>query len=474
MPTRSAARPVSLAGSTPGRFTAVVAPVLLVAVMAVSGYSVVRYRPAIVLCYVAAAVALAAHLGVFRRLGAGRTLDPRLGPGRAGLSAALALAGLFTWFVPGFTYLDAAEARTVRAVLAVAALMAAAALASPVRRAADLALSLASTGYLAAGWLLIRGDPAPSIDVWYTLQGAADTMAAGNNIYSEVWLGPPGVMAAFTYLPWTAVLLAPGRWLAGDVRWALIVVTLVAVAILRALPERRGARAIAPGVAALLLVLPGTATQVEQAWTEPLLLSCLAVAAWALRGGRTATAILALAVGMACKQHLALLLPLLAVWPRFGPRRAALTAAGAGVLVLPWLVADPRAFLDDTVALLVRYPPMRFADSLYVLAINETGWVPPFWITAGVVLTVLGAVALVVHRTDPDVAVWLRWVALVLLVANLVNKQAFYNQYWLVAALVLVSWAAAPAEPTGPTRPARPAAEGSESDGRRQPTVEAG
>jgi hypothetical protein len=28
----------------------------------------------------------------------------------------------------------------------------------------------------------------------------------------------------------------------------------------------------------------------------------------------------------------------------------------------------------------------------------------------------------------------------VLLVANLVNKQAFYNQYWLVAALVAVGW----------------------------------
>ena len=37
-----------------------------------------------------------------------------------------------------------------------------------------------------------------------------------------------------------------------------------------------------------------------------------------------------------------------------------------------------------------------------------------------------------VRRDDPDVAVWLRWAALVLLVANLVNKQAFYNQYWLV------------------------------------------
>ncbi len=47
----------------------------------------------------------------------------------------------------------------------------------------------------------------------------------------------------------------------------------------------------------------------------------------------------------------------------------------------------------------------------------------------------------VVHRRRPGSAELLRWCALVLLVANLVNKQAFYNQYWLVVALVVTSWA---------------------------------
>ena len=35
------------------------------------------------------------------------------------------------------------------------------------------------------------------------------------------WQDSPGIQDAFTYLPWTTVLLAPGRWLGGDVRWAL-------------------------------------------------------------------------------------------------------------------------------------------------------------------------------------------------------------------------------------------------------------
>ncbi len=51
----------------------------------------------------------------------------------------------------------------------------------------------------------------------------------------------------------------------------------------------------------------------------------------------------------------------------------------------------------------------------------------------------LGAVAVAscaVWRRTPDVGELLRWLALVLAVANLVNKQAFYNQFWFVAALV--------------------------------------
>ena len=47
----------------------------------------------------------------------------------------------------------------------------------------------------------------------------------------------------------------------------------------------------------------------------------------------------------------------------------------------------------------------------------------------------------------PGVDELLRWLALVLAVANLVNKQAFYNQFWLVGALVAASLALPQGEP---------------------------
>jgi hypothetical protein len=52
----------------------------------------------------------------------------------------------------------------------------------------------------------------------------------------------------------------------------------------------------------------------------------------------------------------------------------------------------------------------------------------------------------------------------VLLVANLVNKQAFYNQYWLVAALVLTSWAV-DADRSAPAAPASDSVSEADSGG---------
>jgi hypothetical protein len=426
-------------------------PVLLLVYGAtVATSSVVRYRLWIVVVYAALAAALAWYVArPGRPDGAGSLLD------RPTAVLALGAVAVSHLTVRCYTYLQPGDARAVRLTLAVTAIVAAGVLLAPLlrplprleRRGPDVALGLAVAAFVAVSVALVHLDPRPRIDVWVTLQQAADAIGRGDNMYAVEWTNSPGVQDAFTYLPFTALLLAPGRWLAGDVRWALVAVTLVAVLAVRALPGRGAPpqqRLAAAAVGALVLLLPGTPTQVEQGWTEPLLLACLAGWAFGVHRGRPAVAVVCLALGVASKQHLVLLLPLLAAWPGFGPRRTAAAAGLAGVFVLPWFLASPADMWHDTVTVLVNFQPLLFADTLYIAAITEWGWTPPFWLTGAAILVVLVAAAVGVRRPGVDLPAVLRWAALVLFVASLVNKQAFYNQYWLVAAVVLVSWAVPP------------------------------
>ena len=132
---------------------------------------------------------------------------------------------------------------------------------------------------------------------------------------------------------------------------------------------------------------------------------------------------------------------MLLLWRPFGWQTAVATGALTGVLVAPWFLASPADFVHDTVSLLVTFHPIKFANTLYLLALNTFGVTLPFAVTGLVVLGTLAAVSLTVWRRQPGLASLLRWLALVLLVANLVNKQAFYNQFWLVGALVVLSLA---------------------------------
>lgn len=416
-------------------------------------YSVPRYHILIVATYLALVVVLA--VTTFRAAPAGNRPAVRPCANRTSGAVALLGTGLLVWLVPSFSYIPAPAKSNLLISVGFCAALAALAVASPWRRGPDVALLLSAACYTATTAVLIRLDPAPRIDVWYTLQGAADGLAHLDNLYTQILVGPPGRMEAFTYLPWTAVMLAPGRWFGGDVRWALAVVTLCTAAGFVALADRgrrpRGAAGFPTGgdedqraarvAACLLLLLPGTLTQVEQAWTEPLLLGCLTAAVLAVSRGSDRWAVLALAVALASKQHIVLLLPVFAAWPRFGPRRTAAAAGTAGLLVFPWYFADPEAMWHDTVQLLAGFHPIRFADTAYLALMNEFGVEPPFWLTGAVVLTALAVAAVLVHRRDPGMDVVLRWCALVLFVASFVNKQAFYNQYWLVGGLVLASWA---------------------------------
>jgi hypothetical protein len=423
-------------------------PLVWLAATAAITWSVVRFE----LLIVAVLTVSAALLGL---AGArGRRLDLTgdwLVPG------VLLGAGVVTELVPSFSYASRSAHRGVLHVAGVTCLLAAVGWRVGGRARAAVPW-VATAGYLVAAVWVIRADPAPRIDVWVILQQASDGLAHGHNAYASTWHGSPGERDAFTYLPWTLALLAPGRWLFGDVRWALVAWTLVGVGSLLALGRWR--RPSAWAAATLLVLVPGTTTQVEQAWTEPLLLALLALWALLISRDRAWWAVLPLALALASKQHIVLLLPLLAVWPAFGWRRTVASGGLAGVLAAPWFLASPADMWHDTVTLLVGFHPILFADTLYLASMHELGSEPPFWLVGLVILTVLALAVVAVARRRPGLDQVLLWCALVLFVANLVNKQAFYNQYWLVAALVLASVAAPSGRPTEPPLTAARASSG--------------
>jgi hypothetical protein len=403
-------------------------------------WSVVRYRIPIVAALTLSTLALAWWQWRGREL----VLD------RAPVVVMLAGSALATLAVPLFSYLAPTGLAVATTVLVAAPLACALLLWAGDARASWTAGALAVVAYAVCAATAIISSPRPRIDVWVTLQQAADGLGRGENFYAMSWSGSPGIQDAFTYLPWTAVLLAPGRWLVGDVRWALAAWTVLGLAgvWLLARGHRQSQRAdeagrgwpwTAAAVTALLVFAPGTLTQLDQAWTEPLLLTGLVWWAVLVQRGHAWWAVVPLALACASKQHLALLLPVLLLWRPFGWHRAVATGALTGALLAPWFLASPSDFLHDTVSLLVSFHPIRFANTLYLLALNTFGVTLPFYVTGLVVLGTLGAVCWTVWRRQPPLAPLLRWLALVLLVANLVNKQAFYNQFWLVGALVVVS-----------------------------------
>lgn len=401
----------------------------------VAQWSVVRFRVPILLVLTVVTLLLLAALA--RR--ADLPLPRWLGP------VVLVGSVVITLTVPLFSYVRGGWLTAALAVLTVGGLGCAALLVVGRPAAAVAAAGLAALTHVVLAVVTILGDRAPKIDVWVILQQGADVTARLGNIYTATWSGSPGVQDHFTYLPWMMVLTAPGRWVAGDVRWAIAVWTLVLLAGLWALAGgRRGDVSRGAAVVALVVLAPGTLTQVDQAWTEPVLAALLVWFAVLVVRGHAWWAVVPLALACASKQHLVLVVPMLLVWRPFGWRRTLAAGGLTAVLVAPWVLADLAAFVDDTVTTLLTFHPIRFANTWYLYVLNEHEVELPFAVTGLVMLAaVLGAVW-AVWRRQPDVAEILRWFALVLAAANLVNKQAFYNQFWLVAVLVAASLAVPP------------------------------
>jgi hypothetical protein len=338
----------------------------------------------------------------------------------------------------------------------------------------------------AAGVATIRAAPTPRIDVFHLLQVSAAGLPHGADMYRQHWAasratyGVDGLFDVYPYLPLTSVLLAPFRLLLGDVRYGLLLALAVAAVCARRLAADagaggpggsgagRGARAgAAAGAAAgggggveaggcpaavavlplLVVIFPESMYALQQSWTEPLLVACLAGMVLAVCAGHGRAAVVALALALAAKQHVALLLPVAALWPAFGPRRAALAAGAAALLVAPWVLAGPRAFVDDAVWTNLRYPVLGHSLSI-------PGWASHFGITLGFApaLVALAAAYAAAWRARGDAAGFCLGGAIVTLTLDLMNKQTFFNHYTLpmgLLTLAAVRLAGSTARPPG-------------------------
>ena len=277
----------------------------------------------------------------------------------------------------------------------------------------------------------------PSIDVWnFTNQAAA--AFPHENFYGRAWSGvsphpaPHVLTQGFPYLPMSVVLLAPFEWLTGDIRWGLLAGLLAAGLVV--LHRHRGTDAAL--LVLLLWTTPGNLLMIENAWNETLLLALLLPALLCASRGRPILGTVLLILALATKQHVWVVLPVLAAWAPVGPRRAIQAAGGAALLCLPWLISNPTVFVHDTVWFHLEMAPREDATTLYILAMR-LGWEPPSWLPVMLLMSCVAVIAYLVHRRRPGLSGISAAVALTLLIANLVNKQAFLNQYWLVAGLLL-------------------------------------
>jgi hypothetical protein len=287
------------------------------------------------------------------------------------VAVAVVAAAWFQLIKPPWMNVESTVLLAVGAWIAGAATLAVlAVLAVPARRRWPAGLGvLAATAVAYA--LVVRGSVRPLIDVWAILQGAALGVVHGQNPYQMTFVGvPPGqVNDCFNYLPVTFLAPVPSRLLLGDVRYVEAAVLLAGVAAVawrarpaeppRTAPARGALPPTAPPptapprvalpLALLLGVLPGSLYEVQQAWNEAILVGALVGAAVLADRERPWAAVACVAVALATKQHVVLLLPLLAFWPAFGVRRALAAAAGGGALCLPWYLWDPGRFTHCTV-----------------------------------------------------------------------------------------------------------------------------
>lgn len=295
-------------------------------------------------------------------------------------------------------------------------------------------------GHALAGSDVIRHTKEPWIDVWYFQQESTVALLHGQNPYEVRYRNmygagtdyyAPEIVAgdyltvSHPYPPLTLLMAAPARLL-GDVRWAhLAALELAALLIALAVPGRSGFIA-----AAMLLFSPRALMVMYFAWTETMVVLCIAATLFcAFRYPKRLW--IALGLLLAVKQYMILVMPLGLLLIPANKRWQTLTktiALAAGI-TLPFFLWNPGAFVRSVVLMQMLQPFRTDALSLPAMFAHFTGLHLP------AIGAFVGAGAMLVWRLrkgERTASEFAGAVALVLLVFFVLNKQAFCNYYFAV------------------------------------------
>lgn len=430
------------------------------------------YTPAAVAIVAASLAAAWAALLAPRLLG-------RLVPDRDGIVIGLAVAGLASQLVrlmtsPIAMYMARPLPRDVAGfvpllLVAAIAITVVAVGRTPWRRPALAVLLLA---HVALGALTFKASPDPAIDVVTVHRAAFKAIEHGRSPYSitfpDIYRGrqdfyPPGAvkdgMVNFGYpYPIVSLLMTwPGERLFNDFRYAELA-SLAAGAALIALAG--GMSRVAVLAIALLLFTPRVFFQLEQAWTEPLLVFWLGVALWAWRQRRLRLAMTAVALTVAIKQYLIVAVPL--TWLMRAGMPAAATGVALGVpttfpspliaRLAPWTAGLRAPIIVGLIAAATFVPVLLwdadgFVRSALLVQVNEKLRYDALSLavtyahtcghelsTARYGIIVLAAIALAAWRAPATPAGFSGALAVVLFTTFAFGKKAFCNYYFFVLA----------------------------------------
>lgn len=432
----------------------------------------------------------------------------RLVPDRDRIVTALLIAGLVAQIAelltsPFAMYAERpwpSEHAAFIPLVMLAALAMLAAAVGPARwlRAACIVLLIAFTALARVGY---RASPNPRIDVVTVHQAAIKAIAHGRSPYSitfpDIYRGqqdfyPPGAvqngMVNFGYpYPILSLLMTwLGQRVWGDFRYAELASLVIGSGAIAAAGGVTRVSVLAVG---LLLFTPRVLFQLEQAWTEPLLVLWFGLALWGWRRQWMRLAMTALALSIAVKQYLIVAAPLAWLMPDSFPdvgsafrrtfgspadrgkvrlkpdatvagwmaRLRAPIAIGliAAVTFVPVLLWDAGGFMRSAVLVQVNEKLRADALSFAVTYMHAYG----HEMSALVYVSIVGvALLLAMWRAPRTPAGFSAALAVVLFTTFAFGKKAFCNYYFfvVVALCAAVAVAKSTQDAAGPPPDAEP------------------